>query len=195
MKKAAIASFVAFVLVFVAAGVWAIEFSADTVMTQGGKSMTSKMFMKDKKMRTENPNQPGYTIMRGDKGVAWMVMPAQKMYMEMKADPTQKSKTDEKVQGEVSRKLIGTETIDGHPTQKYEVTYTSGGKTDKMYQWMATDIKFPIKMAAIDGTWVHQYKNIKMGGQADSLFEVPSGYTKTSMPTMPAGMGKMPKAR
>jgi hypothetical protein len=37
-----------------------------------------------------------------------------------------------------------------------------------------------------------EYKNIKMGAQADSLFEVPSGYKKMAMPAMPQ-MPKMPK--
>jgi hypothetical protein len=57
---------------------------------------------------------------------------------------------------------------------------------------MATDIKFPVKMAAVDGSWTMEYKNINMGTQPDSLFELPSGYKKMTMPSMP-GMPKMPK--
>jgi hypothetical protein len=30
-----------------------------------------------------------------------------------------------------------------------------------------------------------EYHNIKMGGQTDSLFEVPKGYKKMAMPAMP----------
>jgi hypothetical protein len=191
MKRAILASVVAAIAICFAVSAWAIEFSADVVSTRGGNSMTSKMFIKDKKVRMDGQGPQGYSIMRGDKEVVWMVTPAQKSYMEMKVDPARKPKVDEKVEGEVSRKLIGSETIDNHPTQKYEVTYTTKGKTVKMYQWMATDIKFPIKTAAIDGSWTTEYRNIKIGGQSDSLFEVPSGFTKTQMPTMPG----MPKGR
>ena len=120
--------------------------------------------------------------MRGDKEVVWLVNPGQKSYMEMKLDQSRKPEVDEKVQGEISRKLIGSETIDTHPAQKYEVTYTAQGKTTKMYQWMATDIKFPVKMAAVDGSWTTEYKNIKMGGQTDDLFEVPGGYKRARCP-------------
>lgn len=188
MKKSMVGFTVAAMIVcFVTVG-FAFEFSADVVNSGGGHSMTSKMFMKDKNIRMEPQGQPSYTIMRGDKGVMWMVMPAQKSYMEMKPDPANKPKTEEKVQGEVSRKLIGSETIDKHPTQKYEVTYTEKGKSQKMYQWMATDMKFPIKMAAVDGSWSVEYKNMKMGGQPDSLFEVPPGYSKMAMPAMPSGI-------
>jgi hypothetical protein len=115
--------------------------------------------------------------------------------MEMKLNQSRQPGVGEKVQGEISRKLLGSETIDAHPAQKYEVTYTAQGKTTKMYQWMATDINFPVKMAAVDGSWTTEYKNIKMGGQTDDLFEVPGGYTKSEMPSipgMPKGMA-MPK--
>lgn len=192
MKKGIAVLFMMLVFCF-ASIVSAFEFSSDVVMTTKNHITTSKMFIKDKKIRMETKGQPSYSIVRGDKNVVWMVMPSQKMYMEIKPDPSQSPKVEEKIKGEVSRKLIGSETIGGHPTQKYEVTVKSGGKAEKMYQWMATDIKFPIKTASIDGSWVTEYKNIKMGGQSDSLFEVPAGYKKQVMPAMPRGM-KAPKA-
>jgi hypothetical protein len=175
-------------LVCLAGGAGALEFSSDMVMTTQGQTQNSKIWAKDNKVRMESGAQPGYTIMRMDKNVMWMVMPEQKSFMEMKYDPSKQPRTDEKVKGEVERKLIGTETVNGHPAKKYEVTYTEGGKTDRMYQWIATDINFPVKMAAIDGSWVLDYKNIKMGAQADSLFEVPVDYQKMAMP----GLGSMP---
>jgi outer membrane lipoprotein-sorting protein len=166
---------------FVTSG-FALEFSSDMVMTSQGQVHTSKIYMKDQKSRTESEIQPSYNIMRMDKNVMWMVMPDQKTYMEMKYDPSKAPKTGERLQGEASRKLIGSERIDGHPTQKYEITYAERGKTDRMHQWVATDINFPVKMAAVDGSWTVEYKNIKMGTQPDTLFEVPSGYQKVAMP-------------
>lgn len=163
----------------------ALEFSADTIMSSSGRSVKGKMFMKDKKLRMESEGMPGYSIMRTDKNVIWMVMPSSQSYMEMKSDPANRPKTEEKVQGEITRKKIGEEKINGHPTEKFEVSYKHNGKTGKIYQWMATDIKFPVKTAATDGSFSQEYKNIKMGGQPDSLFEVPSGYRKMTMPAMP----------
>jgi hypothetical protein len=40
-----------------------------------------------------------------------------------------------------------------------------------------------------EGESSFEYRNIKEGGVADSLFQVPAGYTKMEMPGMP-GMGK-----
>ena len=170
----------------------AIEFSADMVSTAHGRSTTSKIFAKDQMFRMESKGAPTYSIVRGDKHVAWLVIPDQKSYMETKSNPSQEPRAEEKVRGEISRQLLGTETVDGHPTQKYEITYMDGDKPEKMHQWMATDIKLPVKMAAVDGVWTIEYKNIKMGSQPASLFETPSGYRKIEVPSTPA-MPKMPK--
>jgi hypothetical protein len=185
MRRGVLSVLFGAIVLCVATSTWAVEFSADAVTTAQGRTMTSKMYVKGKKARMEMQGQPSYTIMRGDKEMVWIVNPEQKNYMEMKLDPNQKPKVEDKVQGEVSRKLIGSETIDRHPSQKYEVTCTVQGRTEKVYQWIATDIKFPVKTAAVDGSWATEYRNIRMGGQSNDLFEVPAGYRKMSMPTMP----------
>ena len=192
MRKAVLICGLFMIVFCLVTGAFAIEFSADMVSSAHGQTTTSKVFAKDQKFRMEPKGQPMYSIVRGDKHVVWMVMPDQMSYMEMQANPSQQLKVEEKVQGEVSRKLIGSEKIDGHPARKYEVTYGEGGKTEKMYQWMATDIKFPVKMAAVDGNWAIEYRNIKMGTQPASLFEVPFGYNKMALPSMP-GASKAPK--
>ncbi len=158
------------------------DLSSDMVMTAQGQAHKSKIYMKEQKVRIETEGQAGYNIVRADKNLMWVVMTGQKSYMEMKYDPSKAPKTQEKLRGEVSRKLIGHEKVDGHPTEKYDVTYTESGKTERMYQWIATDIKFPVKMASIDGSWTMEYRNINMGLQPDSLFELPAGYQKVGMP-------------
>ncbi len=178
----------------VAAGhVCAVEMTADMIMKQGNTTQNGEMALKGEKMRFQMKGQKEYTIMRMDKKVTWMVMPSEKAYMEMAYDPTKSPRVEEKQKGEVERKLIGSETIDGHPTKKYEVTVKDEKGTTKLYQWIATDLNFPIKTAAVDGSWSHEYRNIKKSAP-DSLFEVPSGYQKMAMPSMP-GMGGtgMPK--
>ena len=121
-------------------------------------------------------------ITRMDKKVIWNIMPAQKMYMEIPFNLKNQPLVEEKLQGEIERKQVGTETVNGHPTKKYLITYKSVKKTDQLYQWWATDINFPVKSSAVDGSWTQEYRNIKMGSQPNSLFEVPSGYNKFDMP-------------
>ena len=168
----------------------AAEFSADMVHTTKGYTSTTKIYVKDQKTRTEpqGRGQAQYTIARGDLQKTWVVMPAQKAYMEMAYDPS-KSPDPGTAAGTVSRRLIGQETVNGRPTEKYEVTIRAGGREVKSYQWWDTGLKFPVKSAALDGSWTQEYRNIRVGSQPDSLFEVPSGYAKREMPGYPgAGM-------
>jgi len=163
------------------------EFSATVVNKAGGQTLTSKIYMKAGKFRMENKMAGGtYSIVRQDLNKVWTVMPAGKSYMEIAAPKDHAAEIPgEKVKGEVSRKVIGSETLDGHPTTKYEVTAKMGDKTVTTHQWWATDIHFPIKTAAADGSWSVTYSDIKIGGQPDSLFELPAGYRKMSLPSMP----------
>jgi hypothetical protein len=121
-------------------------------------------------------------ITRMDKKVMWNIIPKQKMYMELPLDMRNKPLVNEKIEGEIERKHVGNETIDGQPAKKYLVTYKSGEEKHKVYQWFATDINFPVKTADVDGAWVQEFKNIKMGSQPDSFFELPKGYKKFQFP-------------
>ena len=165
------------------------ELSATIVSTSAGQTTTMKVYMKPDKYRTDHEAAGSSTIVRRDLNKVWMIMKGQKAYMEMPGGTDEQIKTaEEKVKGEVSRKKVGNETIDGHPSIKYEVTAKVDANVVQTYQWWATDLNFPVKTAAINGSWAMEYRNIKLGKQADSLFEVPSGYKKMTIPGMPAGM-------
>ncbi len=158
------------------------DFSADMVSTGKGGSFKGKIYVSQNKTRMEAAES--ITISRMDKKVVWILMPKEKMYMEQAFDPSKQMPTSEKVDNEIERKLIGQEKIDGKAADKYLVTYKQGGRKESMYQWMAVDLKMPVKMAAVDNSWTMEYKNIKKGKPADSLFEVPAGYEKFAVPSM-----------
>ncbi|MEJ2695835.1 MAG: DUF4412 domain-containing protein [Candidatus Sulfobium sp.] len=175
-------AFVLFVLLL-AGTASALEFSADMVMTARGHKTTGKVYFKGDSFRMDMTSpQKVTTITRLDKKVVWSIMPQQKMYMEIPFNPKREPMVKNKVQGEIERKLIATEKVDGHPAGKYLVTYKSGGKEQHIYQWIATDINFPVKTEAVDGSWSQEYRNISFGNQPDSLFKVPAGYKKFQMP-------------
>jgi len=165
------------------------ELSATVVNSAAGQTISMKVYMKPGKYRSDNEIAGSTTIVRMDLNKVWTIMKPQKIFMEMQGVTDEQIKiAEEKVKGEVSRKVVGSEAIDGHPTTKYEVTAKVDDKLLKTYQWWATDINFPVKTAAIDGSWTMEYRDINLGSQPDSLFEVPSGYKKMTLPGMPAGM-------
>jgi hypothetical protein len=177
---------------FISGTALAIEFSADTVTTTGEFKTSGKIYFSDDKFRMDiNAPQTMTMITRRDKNVVWNVMHDQKMYMEIPLREENRPRVEKEFEGEIERKLLGKETIDGHPTEKYLITYKVRDNTHQVYQWWATDINFPIKTEAVNGEWKQEYKNIKMGKQDDSLFKVPAGYEKFDMPggmMMPGGM-------
>ena len=165
--------------IFLLAGIARAEdFSADMVSTSQGLTSSGKIFISNDKVRMEVPG--AITISRMDKKVVWMLMPKDKMYMEQPFDPSKAVASSEKVSGEVERKLLGKETVDGRMADKYMIVYNVNGRKESIYQWIAPGIKMPVKTAAVDNSWVMEYKNIKTGKQPDSLFEVPAGYQKFS---------------
>jgi hypothetical protein len=76
----------------------------------------------------------------------------------------------------VKREEIGTETREGHLTTLFEVTVQQGERTEVYYQWLATDIHFPMKLARKDGSWIVEYQHVKLRSVSDSLFNLPVNF-------------------
>jgi len=158
--------------------VLAEDFSADMISTTKDGIFKGKIFVSKDKIRMENPQS--ITITRMDRKIVWILMPRDKKYMEQPFDPSKVVATSEKISGEIERKLIGQEIIDGRMTNKYQVVYNQNGKRVTIFQWFAAGLNIPVKTVAGDNSWTMEYKNIKTGKQSDSLFEVPAGYQKFS---------------
>jgi hypothetical protein len=163
---------------FLATIALAEDFSADMISTTKSGIFKGKMFISKDKTRMETPES--ISISRMDRKLVWILMPKEKKYMEQSFDPGKAVATSEKVNGEIERKLIGQEKIDGKMTNKYQVVYTQNKKKVTILQWIAAGLQMPVKTAAVDNSWTMEYKNIKRAKQPDSLFEVPADYQKFS---------------
>jgi outer membrane lipoprotein-sorting protein len=174
------------------------NYSADMETTTPQGSFTSKIFVKDTKMRMErNPRgQASINIMRPDKKVIWMLMLDGKTYMEIPLDMSmqdiQSKLHDPNIK--TDKEFMANDVVDKHPTKKYHLTITTDGKKEKSgYIWEATDLNnFPVKYESEDKKTATVWRNIKVGGVSDSVFEIPPGYTKMDMPAMP-GVGGAPR--
>ena len=176
---------VAIMFCLAASLVQAAEFSANIITRAEGQEMRGKIFMKGQKIRNEldAEGQTNITIVRPDKKVVWMVMPAEKMYMEMPVtDEAQEKLLIKKPEDQAKMKLLGTETVNGYECDKYEMSTTVEGKPVKQYNWVAKKLGMAIKVEAADGSFSMEYRDINMAGVADALFEVPQGYQKMAMP-------------
>lgn len=159
----------------------AADFSADMLSNASGQSTTAHIAVKGQKMRMETPQMT--MINRMDLGVSWILMPSEGMYMEHPIDRKAARSVSTEAVGNVTREALGPETVDGQPTQKFKVTYTDQTGTESMYQWLGAN-GLPLKTAALDGSWVTEFRNIQSVTLDDAQFEVPQGLAKFEMPNM-----------
>jgi outer membrane lipoprotein-sorting protein len=174
-------------VVGVLAASWAqaAEFSATMVSQAQGQSMQGQVFVKGDKIRNDMNmgGESNITITRPDKKVVWIAMPQQKMYMEMPlSDKMQQKMMMKDPEDRAKMKLLGTETINGFDCDKYEMDTAYEGKSLKQYVWIAKKLGMPIKSVSADGSMTMEYRDIKVGGVADSVFDLPQGYQKMDMP-------------
>lgn len=185
MLKKMLAVTLAMVFCLAASLAQAAEFSATVVSTAQGQSMKGKVFVKGDRMRTEMEiaGETNITITRPDKKVVWIAMPEQKMYMEMPlTDKMQQKMMMKDPEDRAKMKHLGAETVNGYDCDKYEFDTTANGKSLKQYVWIAKKLGMPIKSATADGSMTMEYRDIQVGGVADSVFEMPQGYQKMDMP-------------
>jgi len=164
------------------------DFSADVTSTSITGFFQGKIFVTNGKIRIETPESTAIT--RIDEKVVWLLMPVEKMYMEVPMDENMGGNIvagSDKVPGELGRKLLGKERIGGKLTKKYRITYATAGVEGVIFSWIDAGTGIPVRTAAEDESWVYEYKNLNPGMQPRKLFEIPHGYQKLSydIPSLP----------
>ncbi|TKS60335.1 MAG: hypothetical protein EWM72_01477 [Nitrospira sp.] len=157
---------------------WALEFTADRITKMDGRTGKAIVYYRDDMWRIEHHSMGpvNVSIVRKDKQVVWLLLSRMKHFKTMPYSAEQDLMVTEKLEGEVSREEIGTETREGHPTVLYEVTTRQGEHVDVYYQWVATDIHFPMKLAKKDGSWIVEYQHVKLRSVSDYLFNLPVNF-------------------
>lgn len=156
----------------------ALEFTADRVTKMDGRTAKANVYYRDNMWRIEHHamGPVNVSIVRKDKQVVWLLLSRMKHFKTMPYSADQDLFVTEKLDGEVFREEIGQETREGHPTVLYEVTTQQGERTEVYYQWLATDIHFPMKLAKKDGSWIVEYQHVKMRSVSDYLFQLPVNF-------------------
>ena len=195
LKKIVTGCFFIFALIGVAPGARAQDvgnypavtgYSTESTTTSsmpGGQTMVShaKEYYTKEKYRFESSvdgvgiTSSGFSIVRLDKNVLWTFMPEHNMYTESPASSTMAHPWPQDIS---KAKIIGTETIDGQLTDKYD---DSNEKCNSSTTFLSHSSGLPVKVEIhCGGDVVVEYKNTQIGDQPDSLFEMPAGYKKMS---------------
>jgi len=165
-------------LLFAGSPVWALEFTADRITKVDGRTGKAVVYYRDDRWRIEHHTMGpvNVSIVRKDKQVVWLLLSRMKHFKTMPYSAEQDLMVTETLTGEISREQIGTETREGHPTILYEVTTKQGELIESYYQWVATDLHFPMKLAKKNGSWIVEYQHVKMRSVPDSLFNLPVNF-------------------
>ena len=201
MKKKILAASLFLLPLLAAAQLMGIpQFSADMSMkTEHGRegSMQGKMYFGGNKVRMDMSTQGHDMEMIHDTTTktTYMIMPQQRMYMEMSAtspmsrrgpdwkdfrnfDPNNPCASDP----ETTCKKVGTEEVNGRQCDKWEFTRKDGGTRTV---WIDQKLHFPVRVVSKDSSW--DLTNVKEGKQDASLFTVPAGFQKMDLGSMMGG--------
>lgn len=166
------------------------DFSADMINKSPMGTIKGKAFFKQGNIRQEmvmaGRNQ--ITIFRNDKRLVWVLMPEEMMYMEMDGSGGQNMATvdPDDLEKMGKREYLGKETVNGYQCSKYRFTHKDASLGAGTF-WISEKLNSPIKME-MDGPSGHmitEYLNIREKTLPGTLFDIPSGYQKMSMPMMP----------
>jgi hypothetical protein len=157
----------------------ALEFAADRVTRSDQHMNKTRVFYRDDMWRMEH-NTSGpvqVTIVRKDRHVVWYLLPSTRHFKTMAFHSDHALMVRPHLEGELSREVVGTQIMDGHPTTLYEVKVQKpGAGMETYYQWLASDINFPLRLTKKDGDWTVEYRHVRIGRTSDSLFQLPRGY-------------------
>lgn len=164
------------------------DFSADYTTVVAGppaSTTTGKMFIRSDRIRSEVTTEDGtlITIIRMDKQLMWTLLPENK-YMEIAWKPDPKSPNTPVEEDNYTKVNLGTATVNGYLCDV--VQYVPKKKSDgTLTHWITQKFGFPTRVefknakGKVESTT--DYTNLKAGRLADSLFEIPEGYTKFSL--------------
>jgi hypothetical protein len=174
------------------------EFSAEIVdLQKSGTPTQAKIYFAKDKMRIESQTASAHgsaVIINYATQAVDVLMAQQHMYMEMpmqgqsqrmgyaaaffQAGDVENACGDWQKMGHEGSSChkVGTETVNGRSTVKYETTNTSG---DVSHFWLDPKLRFPVKWEGKSNSG--ELRNIQEGAQPASLFAIPAGFTKMDM--------------
>lgn len=172
--------------------------SYDFVMTAEGMNMTGTVWLSGKKMKSEMiaDNSKMVTLVDGDANVAYTYNPEQGVAFKIPLDNNLKTAdTPDHFTKDVDAakvKVLESTTYDGVKC-KVLLTQENDGKSQTKL-WVREDYGIPLRVEVIEANgnknMVMEYKNLKVGAQPATAFQMPEGVEVMDMGEMMKGLPK-----
>jgi hypothetical protein len=154
----------------------ALDFSAERIVKSGKSVVTAHVNAKDDHWRFEFARPQGgasIIIVRMDRQSSWLILSKRREYAEVPIAKEHQLAVSETMEGELSRELLGDQTLNGYPTELFEVTISENGGERQYYQWVTKVQRFPVKTVSKEGSWSEEFQRLIFTKQSPFLFELP----------------------
>ena len=158
-----------------------VDYSATRVIESKPGPFVSKIYVSEGKERSETTvgEKQMITIIRPDKNIAWILMPATKTYQEVGVE-TAVSYSHQQLFPEGEFKKLAQETLDGIKATRYQVLQS---KAPAGSLWLSEEgIPLKAEKAADEVLGLPpislRLQDVQVGKQDAALFELPAGYQK-----------------
>ena len=161
----------------------AFEFSGERIVKVQGTPVVANVNAKDDRWRFEYQYpQAGVmaAIVRQDLQKVWLLLSKRRLYLEAPLAPEYGLFVNEAMEGEVSRERVGSQDLNGHPTELFEVTVIERESRKQYYQWVTIAQRFPIKTVSKQGDWSVEYRRIVFTEQSALIFELPQRFDRVN---------------
>ena len=128
------------------------------------------------------------SLIKWDSETVWSLMHDQKMYMEIPPEQSGwEPYENSPCMGYENGEKLGSETVNGRATEKWRCTgeknVSQGEAAADTTVWYDPELEFLVKSVDDNGE-VFEVRDVMVGAQDASMFEIPAGYTKLDMNAM-----------
>ncbi len=163
----------------------ALDFSAERIVKNGKSVVTAHVNAKDDRWRFEFTQPQGgasIIVVRMDLQSSWLILSKRRQYLEVPIADEHRLAVSEKMEGELSRELVGDQILNGYPTELFEVTVAEGGESRQYYQWVTKVQRFPVQTVSKQGKWSEEFRHLIFTEQSPFLFELPRRLDRANPP-------------
>ncbi len=160
-----------------------LEFSARLTWRTGKHSSKAQLFVKGDRYRIEHlggiKTDLGYatiTIVRLDQGQVWYVLSQQRLVVAVPLTADYVLPLTVRLEGEVSRSLIGDAMVGENEATLYDVEVNRNGRQERYYEWVDEPRQLLLKLVSQDRNWSVEYGRVVQSTQPEYFFEPPLGY-------------------
>jgi len=157
------------------------DYVAHTVMEAANGTMTGRVWASGEKERRELAvsGRTHDVILRRDLGVAWILMPEQRMYLEQPLGQHERMAS-----GDLQREALGKESVNGVEAVRYRVHGTAGdGRPFEGTMWMTAE-DIPVRVVTGEGPERVRIEldRLSLGFVDPGRFEIPRGWARFELP-------------